>query len=812
MDDPRDGIRTIDIGRLVWPCRWIKWTHVALLGAVVTLPTSVLSALLQRDAVALAGHSALLLLLAFPGYLAWRNINVVHSLGQRFTIRSLLLCGLVAALVGLLALLAALQAQSEDEQVASAIVGVLIAASAVVPLLAAWSVHRLRRRSVQGLGVRLATVVAELSAHESPAPRRQLVPQRPVLAWMLIGLAAAIWLGVDFLPETLFKADQRLRIGGQLSQLGFALVLLARAFFQPTAGSLLAGDPRPPVLLLRSFIDDEKLNWGMANRSFVDTSLESRLATHFARFGPFVAVGTPAGGMPVIGAARAQLGDAEWQQQVIRWIESSGHVVMLAGLTDWVEWELRQVIALRAVDKLIVCFPPVGSRRWPDKSLRDFGANMEARLARLRAAFIDTPWAPALVRLSDAKTLRGLRFAPGGRIDVVRAPSRDWNACHLAVLVVQWLMLRERGPAPAAAPDLAVDAPASARLRRGFGVAAGAAFVLAAAATAIGAAGTAWGPVLYPLAAGLALLAPVAGVAVSQPRPSRPTVVASGLAGLVATGLLLHGALVFGLTWAGEVQWGKARAEGGSAAVAMALLRYPARAGLLEAQYHLGLFHLVGQGVARDPQQGCRWLGEPARADFADAAAMYGSCLLDHAIEPRPGESAVDFLERGAAAGSTAASGTLGELYLAGSLVPRDLPRAIVHLERAATAGDADAALRLGLLYLGEESGTPQFDKARAQFELADRGDRTEASYRLGLLLLGGLGGPVDLPRAARCLERAWQAGHGGAGVFYALMLNEGAGGLTRDPQRARAMFDEALRSSDEQVRQLAQDNLAALR
>jgi len=810
MDELRAGTRTIDIGSLVWPCRLIKLTHVALVSFVVTLPVSVLSALLKQDIPQLVTQCGLLALLAFPAYMAWRNIDVVHSIGQRYTIRSLLLCAAVMLLYGLFMLAAASQATEGDERVNLMVTGVVVPAFAIFPLLAAWSVYRLRRKIVDGLGVRLATVVADLAGLERPHRPRQLTPQRPVLGWTLVGLAVAIWLGSDFLPAEYFKTSDQIRIASSLSPYAFLLVLAARAYFQPTAVSLLADDQRPPILLLRSFIDDEKLNWAAGNRSLVDTSLESRLATHFGPFGPFIAVGTPAGGLPVIGAARVHLSDAEWQQHVVRWIGQSRFIIMLAGITDWVEWELRQVISLGAVDKLIVCFPPVGKRKWPDKSLRDYGANMEARLAGLRAAFIDTLWAPALARLADAKTLRGLRFGPEGRVDVVRAKSRDWNTCHLAVLIVQWLMACESSPAASRAPAAPTGTDGERRAWRWPGWLFGGALAAASLALAWSALGTFWGPSLYPIAAGLLLLAlaivpGIPGLGLSWRRWHGPL-----LLGFTGAAFVLHGALVFGMTWAGEVQSAKADAGTTSNASAMTLFQYPARAGLLEAQFNLALLYLKGPGVAHDEKLACEWMRRPARAGFEGSETVYGMCLLEHVVEPGAGETAADFLQRGAARGNVVAQRSLARLYLDGKLVPRDVPRAIGLLEAASAQGDADAALRLGLLYLGADGQQPQYDKARHQLELADKQGRTEATFRLGLMDLRGIGGPPDLRRAAGYLERATKAGHEGAGVLYALMLYEGLGGLPRDTRRARAMLETARQSRDEKVRKLAEESLKA--
>src|SRR5262249_34909855 len=158
-------------------------------------------------------------------------------------------------------------------------------------------------------------------------------------------------------------------------------------------------------LLLRSFEDDERADWRKSEGSFVDTSLESRLTGHFAHFGPFIAVGAPSDGIPVIGASRMKLNDAEWQGRVSRWIDESIAIVLIPGLTHWVAWELRQVIQHGAVDRLIVCFPPARGRKWREMWFGRFAANRQARLERLQQAFAGTCWSKTLAGLDGAATL-----------------------------------------------------------------------------------------------------------------------------------------------------------------------------------------------------------------------------------------------------------------------------------------------------------------------------------------------------------------------------------------------------------------------
>jgi hypothetical protein len=73
-----------------------------------------------------------------------------------------------------------------------------------------------------------------------------------------------------------------------LSLLGYFLLLRARRYFRVDAEALLAVDKRPPILFLRSFADDKKQKFSIADRALIDFSLETRLAKHFSKFGPLI--------------------------------------------------------------------------------------------------------------------------------------------------------------------------------------------------------------------------------------------------------------------------------------------------------------------------------------------------------------------------------------------------------------------------------------------------------------------------------------------------------------------------------------------
>lgn len=84
IDVPGDAapIETVSIDRLVRPFRWVKWINVVLLYCAVIIPVEMISSALRREFDFFS--VVLSLMLVFPGWIAWKNINVVNSLNQRY--------------------------------------------------------------------------------------------------------------------------------------------------------------------------------------------------------------------------------------------------------------------------------------------------------------------------------------------------------------------------------------------------------------------------------------------------------------------------------------------------------------------------------------------------------------------------------------------------------------------------------------------------------------------------------------------------------------------------------------------------------
>ncbi|MDM0047927.1 FHA domain-containing protein [Variovorax sp. J22R115] len=219
--------------------------------------------------------------------------------------------------------------------------------------------------------------------------------------------------------------------------IGFFLLVRMRRYFQVDADALLRVDRRPPILFLRSFEDDEKLTFAQSGEALFDYSLETRLSRHFVHFGPFVAIGAPSEELPMPGAARIRLSDADWQAQVRRWMSSAQVILMYCGNTFWVNWELAMLARKGYLHKVIVLFPP--RRGWAQRTKKLID-DIQKRLAGVRAALRDTRWADAAAVLLPEKDLRALLFHPDGTLTAVRSKREDRDAYHLAVLVGHYIL------------------------------------------------------------------------------------------------------------------------------------------------------------------------------------------------------------------------------------------------------------------------------------------------------------------------------------------------------------------------------------
>jgi len=285
----------------------------------------------------------------------------------------------------------------------------------------------------------------EVERGKQTPPRQRGEPIDRTRGLIFLGLGIVLLVVLVAYPDFGFVINVLLAV---LLGVGiFVCLIRARQYFQTSADSLLEHDKRAPILFLRSFSDDPKINAaagvtyeGVAR--LVDFSLETRLTNHFMQFGPFIAVGLPSEAVPQIGAARAKLSDEEWQAAVRDWMETSSVIVMYAGTTKWIGWELERIIEGGWSDKLIILFPPVlpfpgiFQGTW----LKRQTADIAARFERLKTTFAGTKWADAW-DVEAPETVVCAQLRPDGTVAFTRSQRRSKDAYDLAAKIAHLALL-----------------------------------------------------------------------------------------------------------------------------------------------------------------------------------------------------------------------------------------------------------------------------------------------------------------------------------------------------------------------------------
>jgi hypothetical protein len=134
------------------------------------------------------------------------------------------------------------------------------------------------------------------------------------------------------------------------------------------AEKLQEDDIRPPVFYLRSFDQEDQ--------TFVDVPYLQRDKYSFAVntpgvtfeqylsgnlrecIGPFVALGNPEDYLAPEGANRLYLDDPCWQKEFIKLCHKSACILMQAGASENLKWELQTILSYAFVTKFFILTPP----------------------------------------------------------------------------------------------------------------------------------------------------------------------------------------------------------------------------------------------------------------------------------------------------------------------------------------------------------------------------------------------------------------------------------------------------------------------
>jgi len=156
-----------------------------------------------------------------------------------------------------------------------------------------------------------------------------------------------------------------------------ALIVRGRRMRVGGAERALAEDERALIVYLRPFDADSAeiaTRWSSRQRispfGGVEKTFEERLARTLRKIGPFVAIGDPTERLPQLGAARLYAADEEWQPKVDELTARAGVILLHAGESQGLAWEVRHAIALDAPERLILSLPLYAKRRQPSRQER----------------------------------------------------------------------------------------------------------------------------------------------------------------------------------------------------------------------------------------------------------------------------------------------------------------------------------------------------------------------------------------------------------------------------------------------------------
>jgi hypothetical protein len=198
----------------------------------------------------------------------------------------------------------------------------------------------------------------------------------------LLALSVLLFLSAAFVAETALDSGTAWEIFGAGVTLAFLAALAGAKCLKKgkqldalSAQDLLIRDNRPPVVYLRSFQDDAVAAEGSLNVmplgggfimggmvAILDSlggimSEEEQLAEALKDVGPFIAIGRPGEKLPQLGASRMYLPDSEWRGKVSDLMSRASLVVLRAGKSDGLLWEVQTAAKSVRPEKLLILLP-----------------------------------------------------------------------------------------------------------------------------------------------------------------------------------------------------------------------------------------------------------------------------------------------------------------------------------------------------------------------------------------------------------------------------------------------------------------------
>lgn len=197
-----------------------------------------------------------------------------------------------------------------------------------------------------------------------------------VISWILlfVGVAEIFWAvelsdaGTGVVTWAIPMLSGLALLAGAGMTAGFAKRTLARGMSVRFGRDATQDD----TLFLRSFNDDA-MKFRAPNPTVGKLSVFSGLSVRFEELvaflvsdeWPLLAIGKPGESLPELGAVRTYISDADWQSEVEQTARRVGSIILVAGVTDGLSWELAHLAKWGLAQKVTILLPPVDkSQAW----------------------------------------------------------------------------------------------------------------------------------------------------------------------------------------------------------------------------------------------------------------------------------------------------------------------------------------------------------------------------------------------------------------------------------------------------------------
>jgi hypothetical protein len=190
--------------------------------------------------------------------------------------------------------------------------------------------------------------------------------------YQAVPLGSTVQFGPGQAPTPVESVAEGFRVGAfVLLALGAIVFRSARRLGSIRARQLMLRDPRPPVLYLRSFGDDQLKLWTatFGRPSLIERftprrfdTFEEVLVRYLSGYGPVIAVNQPGTKLAPLGAARETIESDDWQAAVATWMAQSRLIVFAtppSQVNRGLQWELEAVSGHGYWDKALIVVPPV---------------------------------------------------------------------------------------------------------------------------------------------------------------------------------------------------------------------------------------------------------------------------------------------------------------------------------------------------------------------------------------------------------------------------------------------------------------------